>query len=162
MHSYFLGLGSNLGDRKENLRQALLALRKAGLHLKRLSSVYESDPYGYQNQPNFYNMVVEVETELAPEELLDLILSIETELGRERKIRWGPRIIDIDILLWSGGSYSSPRLTIPHYDLHNRLFFLLPLYELKGEMELGGRSIMALIERLLPYQGITKVDTVEI
>ena len=161
MHRYFLGLGCNLGSRKENLKRALNLLEEKGIIILKVSSIYESTPYGYLNQPNFYNLVVKVETALEPEELLDVVLSIEKALGRERKIRWGPRTMDIDILLWSGGEYCSERLKIPHYDMHNRLFFLLPLYELEGEMEIQGRSLLKLIKRLLPYQSIDKVDTLE-
>ena len=126
----YLGLGSNVGDRKANLMAAADALGAL-----RMSSVYETAPQGeVRDQPDFLNAVVEIETELAPEELLARCKQIESELGRqEGGVRHGPRPIDIDILLLGDVEYESERLRIPHRDLEARRFVLEPLRELAPE-----------------------------
>jgi len=123
----YLGLGSNVGDRKANLMAAADALGAL-----RMSSVYETAPQGeVRDQPDFLNAVVEIETELAPEELLARCKQIESELGRqEGGVRHGPRPIDIDILLLGDVEYESDRLRSPHRDLETRRFVLEPLMEL--------------------------------
>lgn len=153
---YIIAIGTNL-EREKNLDFALKRLKKE-FTLVATSSVYETSPYGYQNQPNFYNMIVKIRTELSPEEVLKRLQKIENEAGRERKIKWGPRSLDLDIVLWSGGRVKTENLTIPHYDLKNRLFFILPLLEIEGDIELDGENLFYLANRLLPYQGIRKID----
>ena len=126
----YLGLGSNVGDRKGNLKAAADALGAL-----RMSSIYETAPQGeVRDQPDFLNAVVEIETELGPEELLARCKQIESELGRqEGGVRHGPRPIDIDILLLGDLEYESERLRIPHRDLETRRFVLEPLMELAPE-----------------------------
>lgn len=128
----FLALGSNVGDREANLEAARAALPG----VRRMSSVYETTPQGeVLDQPDFLNAVVEIETELGPEELLDLCKGIESDLGREQDVvRHGPRRIDLDILLLDEIEYESERLRIPHRDLENRHFVLAPLRELAPEL----------------------------
>lgn len=129
----YLALGSNLGDRMKNLEQAIKLLEEHGVNLKRKSQVYETEPYGFKDQPSFLNLVLEVETKLSPQELLDLVLYIERLLGRERKEKWGPRNIDIDILFYGNLVVRTKNLVIPHYDIENRDFFLRPFLDIEPE-----------------------------
>lgn len=127
----YLGLGSNQGDRAEKLRQAIRKLAAhRGIRVLRTSSVYETEPFGYVEQEAFLNMAVAVETELSPEKLLETALSVERELGRIRTIRWGPRTIDIDLLLYGTSSVSLEHLVIPHPGLSQRAFVLVPLRDI--------------------------------
>jgi len=123
-----IGLGSNLGDRLENLRRAQEALR-AHLQILRASRVYLTEPWGYADQPTFLNQVLVGQTDLPPHALLDAAKSIELELGREPTFRYGPRVIDIDILAYGDLVLKTPRLTIPHPRLAERAFVLVPLAE---------------------------------
>ena len=125
----YLGIGSNLGDKKANCRRAIELLEKSG-RVVRDSSLYCTEPMGYQEQDDFVNAVVEIETSLSPEALLDQCRSIEEDLGRVRTIHWGPRTIDVDILLYGARMIETPELTIPHPQLHNRRFVLVPLCEI--------------------------------
>jgi 2-amino-4-hydroxy-6-hydroxymethyldihydropteridine pyrophosphokinase len=125
----YLGLGSNLGDRAGYLRRARENLAPE-LNLLRASSVYETPPWGYTNQPAFLNQVVEVQTDLEPEALLVKLKGIESELGRVKNFRYGPRCIDLDILFYENRVYQSERLTIPHPALAERAFVLVPMNEL--------------------------------
>ncbi len=127
----YLGLGANLGDREAALAAALRGLhRPPDMEVLRCSSLYETAPVGVTDQPPFLNAVAEVRTLLSPSALLARVLALETELGRRRTIRWGPRVIDIDILLFADGAYDGPGLTIPHPRLAERAFALAPLTEL--------------------------------
>lgn len=125
----YLALGTNLGDRKQNLREALTRL-EPGVQTRCVSSVYETEPWGVTMQPPFLNMVVEGETELEPLALLDVLKRIEREMGREEGVRYGPRIIDLDILLYDNQTWSDERLEIPHPGLAERRFVLVPLVEI--------------------------------
>lgn len=144
----YLGLGSNLGDRAGNLRRALELLRRAGesargrpgVQVTRISPVYETDPVGYLDQPPFLNLVAEVRTDLAPLHLLQACLRAERDLGRVRTDRWGPRTIDIDILLYDEVTLQQPDLEIPHPRLWERAFVLIPLLDLHPDLKgPGGR-----------------------
>lgn len=127
----FLSLGTNMGDRLANLQEGLRLLRShAAVTVAKLSSIYETEPVGYTEQPAFLNMAVQVSTSLSAEELLDLCLSIEQEIGRVREFRWGPRIIDLDILLYNQDNIESEKLIIPHPRMHERAFVLVPLIEI--------------------------------
>jgi len=126
--SAYLALGSNLGDREETLRKAIRQLHeRPGIRVLRTSFVYETDPVGYVDQDAFLNMVVAVETKLSPDELLETALSVEKELGRVRTIRWGPRTIDIDVLLYGEHTIQAEQLMIPHPAMAQRAFVLIPL-----------------------------------
>ncbi len=127
----FLGLGSNVGDRLVNLESAIEKLNELpGTTVLACSSVYESAPLGYLAQNDFLNMVARVSTKFSPERFFKDTLKIEHDLGRTRKIRWGPRTIDIDILYWGDSVISTDSLKIPHPEAENRRFVLLPLSEI--------------------------------
>lgn len=132
MKTVFLGMGSNLGDRLKYLDTAIEKLDViAGNHLKKVSSIIENPPLaGGPEQGPFLNLVVELETELRPLELLDRIQKIETDGGRQRGVFWGPRTIDIDILFYEDEIIDSPQLKIPHPEMYNRDFVIKPLLEL--------------------------------
>jgi 2-amino-4-hydroxy-6-hydroxymethyldihydropteridine diphosphokinase len=130
----YIGLGSNLGDRELNLRRALERLEEVGP--VRASSFRETDPVGVTDQPKFLNAAAELATELPPAELLERLLEIERELGRERATerRWGPRVIDLDLLLFGEEAIDEPGLTVPHPSLADRRFVLEPLCELNEDL----------------------------
>lgn len=125
----YIGLGSNLGDKEANCRKAIALLAKSS-RVVRASSLYCTEPMGYREQDDFVNAVVELETGLSPEALLQQCRAIEEELGRVRTVRWGPRTIDVDILLYGTTTIETPELTIPHPLLHTRRFVLVPLCEI--------------------------------
>jgi len=136
----FIAFGSNLGDRLANLQQAARLLRDhAGVEFVRASEIYETDPVGRVDQGRFLNAAAEVETTLSPRALLNLLLSIERELGRDRGRdrgageRWGPRAIDLDLLLYDDAEIDEPGLTLPHPRMHERLFVLVPLADIAPE-----------------------------
>ena len=128
--SIFLLLGSNLGDRAATLQSAIRHISERVGFVSLHSSVCETEPWGVADQPAFLNQVLRVETELAPEEVLRIILDIEHELGRVRYERWGARVIDIDLLYYSDLVLDTARLTLPHPRLQDRLFTLIPLAEI--------------------------------
>ncbi len=134
MNTAFLSLGSNLGDRAALLNTALNRLQSEGVHIVRRSSIHETEPQDYLNQPKFLNMAVEIETDLTPQQLLAAIQKIETELGRQRTIPKGPRTIDIDILFYSNLTITTPNLEIPHPRLTERRFVLDPLSEIAPDL----------------------------
>jgi 2-amino-4-hydroxy-6-hydroxymethyldihydropteridine diphosphokinase len=126
----YLSLGSNVGDRAKNLRDAIAALRKAGINVTRISSMYETEPVDYLDQPWFVNLAVEAETELAPAALLQILRGIETQMGSKKLIAKGPRLIDMDILLCGDEVIDAPELQVPHPRMHLRRFVLEPLAEI--------------------------------
>lgn len=127
----FLSLGSNLGDREEYIEQAITLLKETpGIKFIRRSSNYETVPEGKKGQPQYINCVVEISTNIDPLKLLGLVLAFEDTLGRERGVSWGPRTIDIDILLFGNELISEDKLTVPHPLMHERLFVLEPLTEI--------------------------------
>jgi 2-amino-4-hydroxy-6-hydroxymethyldihydropteridine diphosphokinase len=130
---YFLSLGSNLGKRAKNLEKAITLLKKENLKILLRSSLYETQPVGYTEQPWFINMVILIETQSSPEALLELLQKIESKMERKRSIRYGPRIIDIDILLAEETVLKSKELEIPHPELEKRKFVLIPLDEISPE-----------------------------
>lgn len=131
----FLGLGTNMGDRKKNLAQALTILNdRPDLTVLRTSSIYETEPWGLANQPKFLNMVAEFATSISPDELLERVKKVEQDMGRKAGPRFGPRIIDIDILLLEDQVVDEPNLNVPHVSLHERAFILVPLSELAPEL----------------------------
>ena len=131
----YLSLGSNVGDRLENLRAAVEALRaETGIVVLRESRVYETEPVGDVDQGAFLNMAVAIETRLRPLEFLDRTQAIETRLGRVSTRRWGPRVIDIDIVLWDDMVMDTERLTIPHPEFRKRAFVLVPLAEISPKI----------------------------
>ncbi len=133
-----LGLGANLGDRKRNLFEALGRLAEQGIEVSAVSSVYESKPVLVMEQPDYLNMAARVVTSLPPRGLLDACLRVESGMGRVRTRRWGPRNIDIDILLYGNEAISEPGLIVPHARLHERPFALVPLIEIEPDLRLPG------------------------
>lgn len=127
----YLGLGTNLGDRAGNLRQALARLKQS-IRITAVSSIYETEPWGVREQPRFLNMAVGGETALTPDELLQTVKAIEREMGRTDGVRYGPRVIDIDILLYDDLIVRQTGLEIPHPRLTERAFVLAPLAEIAG------------------------------
>ncbi|HWP98149.1 MAG TPA: 2-amino-4-hydroxy-6-hydroxymethyldihydropteridine diphosphokinase [Syntrophomonadaceae bacterium] len=131
----FIGLGSNLGDKRSNLEKARQEVSAIpGVIIKRASAIYWSKPWGYKEQDDFLNQVVELETELSPLDLLHHLQSIEIKMGRQHEIKWGPRIIDLDILLYGDLVYADEELQIPHTHMRERLFVLVPLQEINANL----------------------------
>ena len=136
LHEVYLSLGSNLKDREKNCKEAVEALKRhERISLLSSSTMYESAPVGVTDQPDFINMAVRIETSLSPEELLAAVKGIEKQMGRKETVRWGPRLIDIDILLYGDKHISVKGLNIPHPRLLERAFVLLPLGEIAGKLE---------------------------
>jgi len=133
----YIALGSNMGDRFEYLKKAIFLLNShEEIRVVNTSSIYETDPVGYTDQDQFLNMAVQVITRLKPHELLDECLRIEKELGRKREIRWGPRTLDLDILLYNQENIETEKLTIPHPRMSERAFVILPLLEMDPKLML--------------------------
>jgi 2-amino-4-hydroxy-6-hydroxymethyldihydropteridine diphosphokinase len=141
----YVGLGANLGDRSAMLRAALEQLAaEPGVSLVAVSSVRETDPVGPVDQPRFLNAAAALDTELSPRELLDRLLGIERRLGRTREgPRFGPRTIDLDLLLYGAERLDEPGLQLPHPRLHERLFALEPLFELDPSLVVPGHGALS-------------------
>jgi 2-amino-4-hydroxy-6-hydroxymethyldihydropteridine diphosphokinase len=150
MATAYIGVGSNLGDPERNVREALVLLgREEGIRVLAVSTLRETDPVGYEKQPRFLNGAVALETELAPRELLDRLLAIELRLGRVRGEgpRFGPRTIDLDLLVYGSETVDEPGLQVPHPRLGERFFALEPLAELAPELEIPGLGpVQALLQ----------------
>lgn len=131
----YIALGSNLGDKEKNLRRALLLLTQQGVEVVRVSSFISTKPYGVTDQPQFLNAVACVRMSLAPLALLDVLLATELAMGRVRLRHWGERNIDLDLLLYEDVVLDMPRLRLPHPDMQNRDFVLLPLAEIAPELK---------------------------
>jgi 2-amino-4-hydroxy-6-hydroxymethyldihydropteridine diphosphokinase len=155
----YLGLGSNLGNRQENLDQALklLALR---MRLGKVSSIYDTEPIGNVNQPRFLNLACEVFTRLSPEGLLALVKGIEQKMGRYSR-SGEPRIIDIDILLYGDKVIKAPDLVIPHPQIADRSFVLVPLAEIAPDVvhPVTKKTIKEMNQAIKEVQGVLKLDT---
>ncbi len=131
MKDVYLSIGTNIGERYENLQQAVALLReKENIEVVRVSSVYETAAVGYTDQADFLNIAVHLKTDASSTEMLKICQSIEQELGRVREFRWGPRIIDLDILLYNQETIESENLLVPHPRMYERAFVLVPLVEI--------------------------------
>ena len=152
----YIGIGSNLGDREFNCKQAIGLLRQKGTTVRKESSLYETKPWGVRDQPLFLNMAIEIETDLKPFELLNTLKDIEKEMGREETFLWGPRIIDLDILLYDNNIVDEEGLRIPHPHMQDREFVLRPLREIAGDVThpLLLLSIEELLQRLKSTENI--------
>jgi 2-amino-4-hydroxy-6-hydroxymethyldihydropteridine diphosphokinase len=159
--SAFLGLGSNLGDRLSLLQQAVEALdADTRTRVDAVSSVYETEPVGGPEQDPFLNIAVRVATRRSPKGLLRLCQDVETALGRERTVRWGPRTVDVDILLYADRTVARADLQIPHPRLVERAFALVPLMEVApGQRLPDGTSLPAALAAIAPVEGITMVGS---
>ena len=146
-HTAYVALGSNLGDKEANLRRALELLIERGVEIVKTSTFISTEPYGVTDQPTFLNGVCEVRTSLEPLALLHTLLEIEQEMGRVRLRHWGERNIDLDLLLYEDVVMDTPELKLPHPDMQNRDFVLLPLAELAPELihPAIGKSISELV-----------------
>jgi 2-amino-4-hydroxy-6-hydroxymethyldihydropteridine diphosphokinase len=145
----YLSLGSNLGDRRANLRRAVEALPPL-VTVLRSSAIYETEPWGYRDQPPFFNQVIEVETGLPPLELLAHLKQVEADLGRRPTFRYGPRLIDMDILFYADQVVDLPGLSIPHPRLAERAFVLAPLSEIAPGLRhpVTGKTILELVSNI--------------
>jgi len=130
----YLGIGSNIGKREENCLRAIGLMEENGLKITKRSAMYETEPWGVEDQPAFINMAVEAETNASPHELLLLLKRIESEAGRRPGIKWGPRVLDIDILLYENLRVNEEGLSIPHPLMHERTFVLRPLAEIAPDV----------------------------
>jgi len=147
----YIALGTNIEPREHYLESALKRLEdKAVMLVKKKSSVYETVPVGYKDQPDFLNMVIELETSLSSMELLHVLQNIELELGRERKVRFGPRTVDLDILIYNKERSKIEKLILPHPRMHKRAFVLIPLQEIAADLIVPGwnESVDALLKQL--------------
>lgn len=158
-HTAYLCLGSNLGDRAGTMAKAVGLIARTGLTIIGRSSLYETPPWGPVPQGPYLNMVVAVETELSARELLHMLLGVEHAFGRDRtrEVRFGPRTIDIDILLYGEDRVDEPDLEIPHPRMMERAFALIPLAELAPDLVVGGVPVRAALE-WLDRSGIVKVE----
>jgi len=159
-HSVYLSLGSNLGDRIRNLEHAISALREASVDVQRISSMYETEPVDYLEQPWFLNLAVRAKTDLAPAALLRTLRQVEAQLGSKKLIAKGPRLIDIDILLYDDVVVDTPELQIPHPRMHRRRFVLEPLAEIAPNAlhPLMGLSVSEMLATTRDKSAVRRVD----
>lgn len=152
MAKAFLSIGTNIGERLDNLNNAVSGLAAIEqIKIVKVSSVYETDAVGFEDQAAFLNIVVEIETSFAPEELLDFCLELELELGRVRLFKWGPRLIDIDILLYEDVKLDTEKLKIPHPYMKERAFVMIPLIEISPD-----KANIQVNQVVLAEQGVRK------
>ncbi len=151
----FLALGSNIGARDEHLRKGL-ALLAGALEIKEASSVYETEPWGYTDQPRFLNMVCKAFTTMAPLELLTFCQQLEQRIGRTPTFRYGPRVLDVDILAYGDRVIDMPTLRVPHNNLANRAFVLVPLAEIATDWEHqeSGKTARQMMEQVSGIEGV--------
>jgi len=142
-----LSLGGNIGDVSATIADALETLEAAGIHVVARSSDYRTRPWGKTDQPDFTNVSAVVETTLPPLDLLATCLDVERQLGRVRHERWGPRLIDIDLIAYDGVSMSTDTLTLPHRHAHERGFVLIPLAEIAPDLLVGDKTVAELAAR---------------
>lgn len=155
MHRAFIGLGGNLGDPQAAMREALRLLDESpDLSIKAVSSLYRTPPWGKLDQPDFLNAVVEVATDYEPRALLELCLATESRLKRVRAERWGPRVIDMDILWFDGRGVNEPGLQLPHPRMSERAFVMVPLAEIAPDLPVADETAAAIAGQL-DTSGIT-------
>ena len=156
----YIGLGSNLNDPQAQLRQAIIALKNMPLStVIKCSSFYLSKPFGSDiDQPDYINAALELATELSPHDLLDFLQGIEAQQQRVRKERWGPRTLDLDILLYDNNTIKDARLSIPHVEMHRRGFVLLPLHEIAPDLEITGLGSVHDLLQKVDICNVKKID----
>ena len=130
MHTAYVAFGSNIGEKESYIKRALEKIEKRGIKIIKVSHIYETEPYGVLDQDSFLNGVVKIETNLTPENLIEVLLDIEKQLDRVRERRWGPRTIDLDIIFYDDLIINEKDLIIPHKDMENREFVLKPLCDI--------------------------------
>ncbi|SKA87634.1 dihydroneopterin aldolase / 2-amino-4-hydroxy-6-hydroxymethyldihydropteridine diphosphokinase [Clostridium sp. USBA 49] len=155
-HKAYIGLGSNMGDKEENIKKALEYINTDKCRVEKVSNIYNTKPVGYLDQDEFLNCAAEIKTLLTPEELIRFLLNIEKELKRERIIKWGPRTIDLDVLLYDDIITSSEEITVPHPRMHERLFVLKPLSDIAPYLihPILNKRIISLEEELSKVQNL--------
>ena len=161
MDRIFIGLGSNLGDRMRYLHQALSEIANTKkIFMKKYSSVYETEPVGYKEQQMFLNMAAELESTLAPQDLLGNLKEIEKNLGRSNSEHWGPREIDLDILYYGSEVINSDKLRLPHPEIANRKFVLVPMEEIAAEFidPVQNLNIKNLLKCCLDTSAVIKIS----
>lgn len=160
MNNVFIGLGSNLDEPLSQLKRAIAFLQQAKeVELLNISSFYISSPMGPQDQPDYINAVVELNTDLSAENLLDFLQAIENQQGRVRSERWGARTLDLDILLYGCEAINTERLVVPHYGISERNFVLYPLADLvDSEFEIPHVGIMNKLLAMCPMTGISRLE----
>jgi len=157
MRKALIGIGSNIGDRKAHIDTAVDALNHIpSVKVLRISPIYETEPWGYVNQDNFYNAVLEVETNLTANTLLGVCLGIESGIGRIRDIKNGPRVLDLDLLLFEGQESMTAELTLPHPRMFERDFVLIPLRDLYPEMKIYNKYNLVHYYDMLEKGGLIK------
>lgn len=175
METVYLGIGTNLGDRRANIQQALQLLDEVdGINVLQHSSIYETEPVGYLDQPFFFNLVCQLRTKLTPQQLLHQLQRIEQTLKRVRTVRWGPRTIDLDILLFGTRIVDQPNLTIPHPRMLQRSFVMIPLAELAPDLIIPGteqtvlqwkerciKRSTSLVRKVIPKENWRKEEVVD-
>jgi len=153
----YISLGSNIDDRLGYLHDAVHLLQQdQKIDVNAVSSVYETDPVGYTEQENFLNIVIQVNTSYQAEELLKKCLDIEQTLGRKREIRWGPRTVDLDILLYNQDNIETEHLSVPHPRMHERAFVIIPLVEIEPNIQLPtmDQPLSVVLERMTDKEGV--------
>ena len=159
----YIGFGSNIGDRLAHIQNAIHALSKTeGVTLQKISSVYKTDPVGYEAQAQFLNGIAAIQTSLSPLSLLHTLKNIETEIGRQHRIRWGPREIDLDILIYGDLCLQTEKLVIPHSEMHLRHFVLVPLAEIAPDLvhPVFQESIQTLLNHLDDDKSISESGSI--
>ena len=161
MYAAYIGFGSNIGDRLVHIQNAIHTLSKTdGITVKKISSLYKTDPVGYEAQAQFLNGVAAIQTSLSPLALLHTLKDIETAIGRKHRIRWGPREIDLDILVYGDLCVQTEKLVVPHPEMHLRGFVLVPLAELAPDLEhpVFQESIQTLLNHLENSKSVLKEE----
>lgn len=155
----YVALGANLGEARAALAEAQARLQQPGIRVRRRARLYRSAPVGPQDQPAFFNTVVEVETDLHPDALLARLKDIEETMGRTKTVRWGPRVIDLDIVLYGDAEVAEDHLVIPHREMANRAFVLAPLADLAADRAVPGLglTVAGLLEALARSPGDAEV-----
>ncbi|WP_066634349.1 2-amino-4-hydroxy-6-hydroxymethyldihydropteridine diphosphokinase [Desulfolucanica intricata] len=155
----FLGVGSNLGDSYNNIQKAINLLNEInGVKIVAVAPFYKTAPVGYLDQDWFLNSVIECKTEIPPRELLYALLDIENKMGRVRTIRWGPRVVDLDLLIYENERINEPDLIVPHPRMTERAFVIVPLADLAPDLKMpGGQTATSLAEQLKKEQQIEEV-----
>ena len=165
IHSAYIGFGSNIGDRLAHIQNAIHTLSKTeGITLQKISSVYKTAPVGYEAQAEFLNGVAAIQTSLSPLSLLHTLKDIETEVGRQHRIRWGPREIDLDILIYGDLCLQTEKLVIPHPEMHLRGFVLVPLAEIAPDVvhPVFQETVQTLFEHLDGDKSISKSESIRL
>lgn len=162
MNKAYLGLGTNMGDKQAYLKEACKIISdNTNINIVKISKVYKTKAWGYTNQDDFLNICIEVDTNLSPEELLEVCHEVENKLNRVRVIRWGPRTIDVDILFFNNIISTDENLTLPHPRIKERAFVLIPLMDLNKELSIDNKTISYYLSNL-EKEELKQVEEVDI